>query len=447
MIEGHCRGLSEKGIPFLVLCGQVPEECSINPVMMDPGLDYQDQIQSDLTGRLKQVVIDRFGNERVVWHFHNPCLGKNPALTRSVTELAGQGEALILHHHDFAEEGRPENYEKLRALKLIYPRAPHLIHACINSRDLEILRRAGLPDSESVVIPNPLSLPKVTRKEPRWVFQPVRGIRRKNLGETLLIAAHAPQGTRFAISRRPDQAHSIPTHKAWEDLALELSLPIEFGVTDRLPPAPGETSTFGSWLAHSHHLLSTSVQEGFGMTFLEGAALEIPVIGRRLTEIGDGLPADSQGLLYDRIMVPENLLDWKDLERRRRDGVQSMYHRYRVNPPSSALSSEETEVDFGMLPEDIQASVIRQSTRTGTIIVAETPEGRIPLAEHIRRALQLRQANRPDLRHHELPAVVRELERLREQLLEATPSTPEPLNQDSILQAFLERARPDFGIK
>ncbi len=45
-----------------------------------------------------------------ILHCHNPNLGKNPALTLAVYQLARQGFRVVNHCHDFAED-RPENMQ------------------------------------------------------------------------------------------------------------------------------------------------------------------------------------------------------------------------------------------------------------------------------------------------------------------------------------------------
>ena len=262
-------------------------------------------------------------------HIHNHALGKNAALPPVVARLAADGFALLLQIHDFSEDFRPDDYRGLaeslarddvgRLPERLYPQGAAVHYAVLNGRDFEILSRAGVPGRRLHTLPNPVcdfvGLPdRPTARSrlcsqwgvdegDRYVVYPVRGIRRKNLGELLLWAAAHPQGTRFAISLPPINPREQPRYASWRQLAGELRLPVLFEVGG----AGG--LDLGDHLAAADAAISTSVAEGFGMVFLETWLAGLPLIGRDLPEITADFMA--AGLRWDGLAPALNVpLDW-----------------------------------------------------------------------------------------------------------------------------------------
>ncbi|NIO41528.1 MAG: hypothetical protein GTO41_15945, partial [Burkholderiales bacterium] len=154
-------------------------------------------------------------------HAHNHSLGKNVLFPKALAVLARDGYSMLLQIHDFAEDFRPDNYGQLasalvdnafeRLPDALYPQALHVHYAVLNCRDREILRHAGVDPARLHWIPNAVAetdtLPnrEAARNEltvrfgipaeARLLLYPVRGIRRKNLGETLMWSALADEGT------------------------------------------------------------------------------------------------------------------------------------------------------------------------------------------------------------------------------------------------------------
>lgn len=295
-----------------------------------------------------------------LWIIHNPTLGLNAGYPDLIHAAAEREIPLILQIHDFVEDGRPDNYQLVRDRHDLYPNAPHVHYATINRRDLGILHRAGLPPSRCHYLPNSIDPPHIrsTGHQDPVVFYPVRGIRRKNLGELCLLAAHAPQKTTFAVALRSSSEEPAFIHDDWVKFAAHQGLPVSFDVVG---PDP---DSFETWLARASHFITTSISEGFGLTFLDPAFLGKPLIGRDLPEITrDFSPA---GTLYQSLPVPlGHLPGLKDTYTARLAAAMSAYGR--------KLNEEELEkawcqftssgtVDFGNLPEERQREVIR-STR------------------------------------------------------------------------------------
>lgn len=267
-----------------------------------------------LASRLRHAAANALGGPPDAWIIHNPTLGKNRDLPAAIERLARDGEAILLHIHDLAEDGRAANFANIPDLRRLHFTGPRVHHAFINGRDRRRFLAAGLPERRAHRLPNPVESSPETQPPPLpdpLVFFPVRGIRRKNLGEVCLWAALAPPDTGFAMSRAPENPVEIPTHDFWRMFAFSRRLPVRFDVVDRLPPAPGRSADFESWQAAASHWITTSVAEGFGQTAAEAAARGKPVIARQL-ECGFA-PADDGGV-YPRIEIIDLTADFADLD-------------------------------------------------------------------------------------------------------------------------------------
>ncbi len=291
-----------------------------------------------------------------LWIIHNPTLGLNRAFPGMIETAEESGTRILMQIHDFVEDGRSANYQLLAGRKRLYPDAPHVHYATINRRDLKILKKAGVPESRCHFLPNAVNPPSIreTTSQGTLVFYPVRGIRRKNIGELCLLAAHAPAGTRFAIALRAGSEEPSYLHDDWVRFSKEKDLPIEFDVVGKDP------HSFPQWLERASHLVTTSISEGFGLTFLDPAFLKKPLIGRDLPEVtSDFVP---YGTLYQKIPVPLKHLE--GLETTYREQLSQTMSAY--GRPMNDLDldqawekfSADGEVDFGNLPENFQRRII-----------------------------------------------------------------------------------------
>ncbi len=347
-----------------------------------------------LTATLCATAAEALGAPPDVWHFHNHSLGKNCLLPRVIACLAAAGERLVLQIHDLAEQGRPANYQLIADCENLYPISPRIRYAFLNSRDLAHFTAAGLPPENATFLPNPISptdsplsrfassspqdhelgarrsehglrRDAAATSSPALLFAPIRGIRRKNLGELVLLAALAPAGTRVAVSQAPRNPDALPIHDTWQKFAATRRLPIGFDVVDRFTPAAGAASDFESWLAHATHIVTTSVSEGFGLPFLESVALGKPLLGRNLPH----LTAD-HGLrfphLYQRILIPIGWVDLTILESHLATTLERNFRLYRRplqnNQVGEILANlvHGERLDFGNLPEPLQQGIIEK---------------------------------------------------------------------------------------
>jgi FMN phosphatase YigB (HAD superfamily)/glycosyltransferase involved in cell wall biosynthesis len=376
VITNASRVLAAAGIDHVILVGESPDDSAEDlPVRVIEGLAYAASAGSigepALTDSLRAAAFDALGGAPDIWHFHNHSLGKNPLMGGLVARLAEDNERLVLQIHDLAEDGRPANYQMIAACPKLYPVSDRIHYAFLNSRDAGIFREAGLPAENTGILVNPVAFGHGARSPgtlPPILFAPVRGIRRKNLGELVFLSAIAPAGARFAVSRAPLNPSALHVHDNWQKFARRQRLPIAFDVVDRFSPAPGAPAGFESWVEHSTHFISTSVAEGFGLTFLEAIARRKPLIGRNLTHIAaelarHGIVAEN---LYDRILVPAEWIDLVILREHLTTTLERNHRAYGrplLNETITAAFDglvHDGWLDFGNLTEPLQQGVIER---------------------------------------------------------------------------------------
>lgn len=288
-------------------------------------------------------------------HVHNHSLGKNASLPGALRLLADGGWRMLLQVHDFAEDNRPDNYRHLqqaigetdpdRLGAVLYPQGQGVHYATLTQRDADLLRTAGVASERLHVLPNPVAdfgpmpAPEEARSrvysalglpdEARLIVYPVRGIRRKNLGEMLLLSALAPEGTYFAVTLRPKNPVEAASFDRWRLVAESLGLPCRFD-TGSPREQGGYGCDFKETLAAADAVLTTSVAEGFGMVFLEAWLAGKPLVGRDLPEITREFKA--AGMTFRSL--------WSELR-----------------------AAANLEADFARLTPAEQAEAIRQTSR------------------------------------------------------------------------------------
>lgn len=400
-----------------------------------------------------------FGSGPDLWHFHNPTLGKHVGYPALIALLAERKQVMILQTHDFAEDNRPENYALLGQQDL-YPVAPQIHYAFLNRRDQTAFSKVGLPLAQSHLLPNIIDAqtsaepPIPQTRDERLVLYPVRGIRRKNLGEVLLLAALAPPKTRFAISLAPENEQWRAQHQAWQDLANELSLPVQTNVTDRESPHPDTGAdadrSYESWREHATHFLTTSVAEGFGFTFLEPLAIGKSLLGRDLPEITCDFRSHGieHHFLYQRLPIPLAHLDGDALRLELERAMKELYERY--ERPLDANTLQEAwehltagrDVDFGNLPESFQEKLIREASQHDKSSCSLFPI----LREWLQKVLadETAQDQPADLAYYSPENGIDRLLALYQSALHSQRTPPRWLDREAVLTQFLHPHRFHF---
>ena len=313
-------------------------------------LDY-DRYDSPGADILYQQVIQDFTKHEfhannTLLHIHNHALGKNASWPLTVRMLTENGFRLLLQIHDFAEDYRPANYRHLaqnleidqpsKLAQKLYPQASGIFYAVLTHRDADVLRIAGVPEDRLLILPNTAAefnqLPRHNEvankvrlqlgipKDSKLVLYPVRGIRRKNIGELLLYASVSRKNTWYAITLAPQNPVERRWFDHWEKLAQRLQLRVLFDICGRDQPS------FPYALAASNWLITTSVAEGFGMVFLETWLAGKQLIGRKLPGITDDFEAAGIKFdgLSDSFLVP---ISWISNRCGLADALQKAYHR------------------------------------------------------------------------------------------------------------------------
>lgn len=385
VIESAVRELEGRAVRVAILSGEPPPPGHPlhERVRVIPNLAYRAQgegASSEVIAReIQQVAREALGGEPDVLHVHNHSLGKNPALTRAVRQLADAGQRLLLQIHDFAEDGRPEQFAALRdelsssdleALgPQLYPGAPHVHYAVLNRRDSRALGAGGLDPALIHLLPNPVetlgTAPPSRPAEPARVIYPVRPIRRKNVGEFLLWSSCAEEGARFGMTLAPHSPPDIARYMKWKDFSHRHSLPVDFEV------GLNTNQTYAEIMRSARVAMTTSIAEGFGMSFFEPWLVGCPVVGRLIPEITDEF--EEQGIVfpgsYRRLDVP---LEWVGLDRfheRLRAAMVKAHEVYGRPWTESEVARglracmQSDEVDFGRLDEDMQMDVIARLLR------------------------------------------------------------------------------------
>ena len=360
-----------------------------------PTVGYSDAVDGRPVADAMLAAIAAASFNDAPMHVHNHSLGKSVAFSCAVRELAERAWPLLLHCHDFAEDYRPAGYRRLadalggRLSATLYSHAPQVHFAALNGRDVAALANAGIPRDRLHFLPNPVpampQLPgrRASRQKLRerlgvpegagyWLY-PVRGIRRKNVGEVCLLAAAARGRVVPAVTLAPANPKERPFYEFWRSLALELDLPVQFGA--------GESGglTFMENLAAADRVLTASVAEGFGMVFLESWLAGKSLVGRDLPEITADFKAAGLDLsgLTPRIDVPYQLVA-EGYPGRLHDAATQISQDYGREPPSrSAIDASVAgrvmtgRIDFGDLDEELQSRVIRE-VATDTALADDT---------------------------------------------------------------------------
>ncbi len=354
--------------------------------------------------KMETLATERLGGPPDVWHFHNHSLAKNLVVPEIVYYLAQKGHRLLLHIHDLAEDGRPDNYTLLRGYfgdantlgAHVYPQASHVHYAFINTKDLKCFQALEETGSALHYLPDPVELEIPQHAEPsqqrdeRLFIYPTRAIRRKNVGEFLLLAAMAEEGDRFAVTRAPKNPQHLPIYRDWVRFARSLKLPVDFDAGEHWQ------GDFTGLLRSADCLVSTSIAEGFGLAFLEPWLAERPLIGRKLPDITNVFEADGVNLsgLYEKLLVP---IAWVGKDRFYQDvrtALTRSYEAYgrtaRMDDVEKAVEAAITDdsIDFGRLNESLQKVVIQRIARepslTHTIVPSpfECADADISLVSH-----------------------------------------------------------------
>ena len=308
---------------------------------VEPALGYLSEQKSPaghiarrIRSALEQIFRGQPGGEFLVWA-HNLGIGRNLLLARELACFCDeQGIRLVSHHHDWWFDNRWMRWPQMQragfrtldsVARAIFPASATVRHMAISQTDSAPLKRHLR--SAAGWLPNPASenerpAPARVREARSWLehklgghpapvwILPCRLLRRKNVAEALLLTRWLrPEAwcvTTGGVSSADETAYYKKLNDAAHHHHWRLRLGVLSGDEQRKP-------SVSELLAVSECVLLTSIQEGFGLPFLEAAAARRPLIARALPNIAPDLKKFGFRFpqYYDEVLVAPELFDWR----------------------------------------------------------------------------------------------------------------------------------------
>ena len=373
----------QKDTQLLALSGESYSGHLINNHQVIDGLCYTDSFHdADTIVKDMENACRREWNQLPdVWHIHNHSIGKNVNFPRVLGVLVKRGARIVLQIHDFAEDGRPSNFlQNQKGLNqdsaLLYPVSKNIKYITNNQRDRSKLILAGLPKSMISVLPNPVN-PLLVQKTATtkkfsiaypFTLYPVRGIRRKNLGELIFWSCFAEPDEKFLLSLTPENPVEKKPFDDWKAFVSNQKLPVLMGVND------SQDFSLSEMMFAAKRVITTSIAEGFGFAFVEPWLYGKPIQGRHIPGITEEFSRSGIALehLYHHLLVPLDWIGRKFLKKSITDALSTTYAKYQLSINAESISKayssivKDQKVDFGRLSEEMQQIVIKKilSSRT-----------------------------------------------------------------------------------
>ena len=347
-------------------------------------------VREGFTAELARTATDflaRRGGEQAVLWAHNLALGRNAPLAAAWAQaVATTGATFLVHHHDFFFDNRWIRWPEMQAAGLpsltaaagvVFPNGPRTAHLAINRADHALL--ATEFGARAIWLPNPVTAPRhasggeraarewlaarTGSDEPYWLL-PCRLLRRKNLAEALLLVRWLRPGARLVTTGGPTSADEEPYAARLREAAQRHRWPLHPAVLAGQNHAPPVSAL----IAGAEAVVLSSLQEGFGLPYLEAAAAGRPLVARALPNVLPdlvdlGLRAPT---VYPEILVPRDLFDGPRERARQRE----LWSRWRQALPAEVqpiagepalLVSEEEIVPFSRLTLTAQEEVLAHS--------------------------------------------------------------------------------------
>ncbi len=344
---------------LLVLTGEPLKDPFPAEVIYVPGLGYDHTYPESLTYEetakaVLSAIYSKWDKGCDLLHVHNPILAKNKNFLKTLKYLQFENIKLFLQIHDFAEDGRPLSYFREEYVSDCH-------YGVINSRDYRILIKAGLKTEGLHKIFNmikPLNFSHIGELPQVHILYPIRAIRRKNIGEAILLSLFFKDQMPLVITLPPNSPIDIRSYESWKKFAKEKKLNVVFDA--------GLTNEFETLVMASKFFITTSITEGFGFSFLEPWLAKKILWGRKLPDICDDFEKKDIRLrhLYNLLLVPLGWIDHKRLLNRMIASVLKNYNRFKIDIEEDTLVSifqqifQSDNIDFSLLDEEFQKRVI-----------------------------------------------------------------------------------------
>jgi glycosyltransferase involved in cell wall biosynthesis len=351
-----------------------------------------ERITRRIRGALQQLFATADGTNCLVWA-HNLGVGRNLFLARELARTCATHDIpLVSHHHDWWFDNRWVRWPELRrsgfptlatAARAVFPPAGNPLHVAINHADAAILARhfgksaLWLPNLTEAAPPPPAARVRFAQRwlrnrlshdgAPVWLL-PCRTLRRKNIAEALLLTRWLRPEAWLAVTGAASSADEVPYFQALERAAHQhhwrLRLGVLAGDESRQPAIP-------ELLTASEAVLLTSIQEGFGLPYLEAAAAQRPLLARRLPNIAPDL--DRFGFrfpqAYDEIWIAPGLFQWQAERARQRQrflawrATMPALARARAPQPPWLATRRPGPVPFSRLTLTAQLEILARPLR------------------------------------------------------------------------------------
>jgi len=334
---------------------------------------------------LAEVLVEKLADMDVIM-IENLGIGIQPYVTYAFylyTQYAytsGLGKRFIYRCHDFVQQ-RPVNFKNVKKFfhprfgvvpdwhSILYPAYPSIRYIAINRYDRMRLMEHGIEEENIFYVPNPVDrniVPPDDRKEElrrkiiaregldpeiRFLLYPVRCVRRKNVEEAIFLTQFLNRlvdtdverkncrlGERYhlLVSLRPTSGDDALYADQLADFVQKHRLPVTIGLGDLVSferetdPVDGSKIlrySIGDIYRASDLVITTSILEGFGFSYIEPWLLDRAVIGRSIPFITPDFQAAGMklGHLYNALIVDGQ--DYKDIGNGTPDSAEALRAR------------------------------------------------------------------------------------------------------------------------
>ena len=348
---------------ILVLTGQpCPIPFPANTVVIE-GLDYDTPSRASPTAKeiadaVLTAINSHFNGPCDLLHIHNPTIAKNRNLIKVIKRLQKAGISLFLQVHDLAEDGRPTLFYTES-----YPSDCH--YGVINRRDYMLLKKGGLNSEGLHLLPNMVEgscadkdFTKSAFLPKKYVLYPVRAIRRKNIGEAILLSLFFNENETLVITLPPNSPADVTAYKDWKQFVGDNKMNVLFEA--------GLNCDFDQLVKNARFILTTSIAEGFGFSYLTPWLDRKLLWGRKLPDICRDF--EEKGLVLDQLYLKLAIpLDWLPLDQ--------LYSRWKTCMHAAAIcygvrlddkrinasfesATRDKKIDYGLLDESYQKEII-----------------------------------------------------------------------------------------
>lgn len=295
--------------------------------------DAPARIRARLRHTLDTILSSAPAENTIVWA-HNLGIGRNLLLTQELARAcAARNIRLISHHHDWWFDNRWLRWPEIRrsgfstlkkVAETVFPPSPVIRHAGINKEESAVLKRQFGPKSgwlPNLAEPQKSPRPDRVRAARRWLRQqlgaksapvwilPCRLLRRKNIAEALLLTQWLRPEAWLVTTGGASSADELAYFDSLQSAARRHKWRLRLGI---LQGDETQKPTVPELLAASEAVLLTSIQEGFGLPYLEAAAAGRPLLARNLPNIAPDLHEFGFRFpqSYDETWVSTALFDW-----------------------------------------------------------------------------------------------------------------------------------------